>query len=86
MKNYWEKVKLVKAYKNFLSTEDGKLILKDLVRECGMFQNAYRGNRDEMLLREGKRNVLLYILSIINVDLSELIKMVERQSQGEKDE
>ena len=82
--NPWKKVELVKAYKKFFDSEDGKLVLADLVRECGMFRDSFRGDTNDMLINEGKRNVLLYILSNTNVDLNTLLKMVSRQSQGEE--
>ena len=69
--------KRVKAFKDAFSTEAGKIVLQDLVKECGLFRNSFTGDINSALINEGKRNVLLYILSIINVDLPTLLKMVE---------
>jgi hypothetical protein len=84
--NPWKKVKLVKAYKDVFASEKGQIILNDLIRECGLLRNCYRGEANDLLVNEGKRNVLLYILSNINVDLNTLIELIERQSKGESDE
>lgn len=77
--------KRVKAFKDTFATESGKIVLQELVRECGLLRNTYRGNSDELLFNEGKRNVLLYILNNINVDLANLLEAA-RQSQGVNDE
>lgn len=65
------------AYREIFETEKGKLILADLIDHCGLFRNTYVGDVNTMMINEGKRNVLLYILSILNIDLPTLLKMVE---------
>lgn len=80
----WKKIELVRAYKKVFESVEGKLIMADLVRECGVLKNSFRGNHDEFLINEGKRNVALYILSNTNVDLKAILDMVEKQ-QGEID-
>lgn len=86
--NFWKQAKKVESFKKCFSSEEGKVVLSELVKECGMLKNSFRGNTDELLFNEGKRNVLLYILSIINVDLPTLLDTLEkeRQSQGANDE
>jgi hypothetical protein len=75
------KATLVKAYKDIFATEAGKLVLKDLVREGGVLRNSYRGNKEEMLINEGKRNMLLYILANTKTDLKAILELAERQSK-----
>ena len=65
------------AYREVFESEKGKLILADLIEHCGLFRNTFSGDVNTMMLNEGKRNVLLYILSILNIDLLNLLKMVE---------
>lgn len=86
--NFWKQAKRVEAFKKCFGSEEGKIVLAELVKECGMLRNSFRGNTDELLFNEGKRNVLLYILAIINVDLPSLLDNLEkeRQSQGVNDE
>lgn len=86
--NFWKQAKKVEAFKKCFDSEEGKIVLNELVRECGFLRNSYRGNTDELVFNEGKRNVLLFILSIINVDLPTLLDTLEkgRQSQGEDNE
>ncbi len=83
--NLWKKFETVKAYKKVFESPEGKLILQDLVRECGLLNNSYRGDTDDLLFNEGKRNVGLYILANINVDLVKLTELA-RQSQEKNDE
>ena len=82
----FKQAKKVEAFKRCFNTPDGKIVLSDLAKECGILNNSYNGDTDDLLFNEGKRNVLLYILSIVNVDLPKLLEIIEkeRQLQGEK--
>ena len=85
-KLFWKKVELAKAYKKVFDSEEGKLVLNDLIRVGGILRNSYRKDTNDFLINEGKRNVVLYILANNNIDLKALLDMVERQSKGEIDE
>ena len=77
------RLKVIKAYKDLFATENGKIVLADLIKEGFIFRNTFNGNKDSMLFNEGKRNIVLYITSIINTDLKQLLETIEK-SQGEK--
>jgi len=79
--NFLKRAGLTKDYKDVFSTEAGQRVLMDLVREGSFLQNTFKGDVNGMLLKEGKRNMVLYILSIIKTDLSKLLDAYERQSK-----
>ena len=70
--------RLVESYQTVFNTEAGKEVLADLIKVSGIFT----ANPDQSLLQfnEGQRNMVLYILATIQVDLSALIE-AERQSE-----
>ncbi len=67
----------IKAYKELFESENGKVVLSDLQNYCHMFHSTYEKDTNTTMLNEGKRNVLLYILSYTNIDLSQFLKMME---------
>jgi len=76
-----EQLKRVNAYKRFAESEDGKLILEDLSRFCYVKGSTYAGNAHDMVFNEGKRNVHLYMNSIINIDPKTIEEMIKGQSE-----
>lgn len=70
-------IERVTSYKEIFESEKGKVVLADLLQFCWMFRQTFNGDVNEMLINEGKRNVLLYILSQTNIDLPQLLKMME---------
>lgn len=76
-----EQLKRVNAYKRFAETEDGKLILEDLSRFCYAKGSTFTGDANSTFFNEGKRNVYLYMNTVINVDPKTLEEMVKGQSE-----
>lgn len=76
-----DQLKRVNAYKRFAESEDGKLILEDLSRFCYAKGSTYAGNAHDMVFNEGKRNVHLYMNSIINIDPKTIEEMIKGQSE-----
>lgn len=76
-----DQIKRVNAYKQLADTDFGKLILEDLSRFCYAKGSTYSGNAHDMVFNEGKRNVYLYVNSIINIDPKALEEMYKGQSE-----
>lgn len=76
-----DQVKRVEAFKQVFNSENGKLILEDLSRFCYAKGSTYSGNPHDMVFNEGKRNVYLYVNSIINIDPKTLEEMLKGQSE-----
>jgi Mn-dependent DtxR family transcriptional regulator len=71
-------------YQRCFNTEDGKEVLKDLLRTHWMMTSTYnnKANRDEMLVREGERNVVLRILSHVTQDPERVLKQIKEMDRG----
>lgn len=80
-----KQVELIQTYKRvFNDSEDGFKILIDLMRNFNMLRSSYDGKVADNLVvfNEGQRNVVLYILSKVNMDenkLYEIIRRIEEQ-------
>ena len=68
---------LIKTYKRLFATDDGKKVLKDLSSRHYLWSSTYSVNPHEMAIKEGQRNVILFILSRIGEDLDELQNMAK---------
>jgi hypothetical protein len=78
-------VKKLEMYRKVFSGPDGEWVLNDLMSAHSMLNSTFNGNVRDMLLREGERNVVLRILTILKSspeDLRERIRLHE-QEMGE---
>lgn len=65
---------LVEHYNNVFRTPSGEAVLKDLMQQFSIFKStaSLPFNKDEMVFREGERNVPLYIMDKLNLAPDEL--------------
>lgn len=81
---FWKRGKIrdrAVAYKHLFGTEFGDQVLYDLMEYCHMLKPT-SNDKDE-----GKREVILYILYNLNIDIALLDKKIKQKVQEEsKDE
>ena len=71
------------SYKRAFTSKEGKLVLLDLMKEHYMLTTVFQG-REEALgiaFRDGQRNVILRILTIMGLDTAEIYMLLK---EGEK--
>lgn len=73
----------MQAYRSFFETPQGILILNDMMKKYGVLHTTFRGDVNEMLVREGERNVVLRILSILKIDINKLRERIEENAREE---
>lgn len=75
----FSKKRLFDAYRNFfLGSDDGKLVLHDLIRESGLLTGGKIPSDPHYLaFREGKRAMALRILQILQYDEKRIAEMVQ---------
>ena len=62
---------LVKAYQRVFNTEDGKVVLTDLMKFSKLIEPAFvQGDEQSSIYFEGMRRVGIRILNFINIDLA----------------
>lgn len=72
---------MMSAYQNIFKSPDGELVLKDLMSTHGILSNTYKGNVNDMLVKEGERNVVLRILSILKIDINAIYERIDRETK-----
>lgn len=70
------KKQILQAYREAFAGDAGKLVLDDLANQFCFLDPTYRGDRDEALFLEGSRNVVLYILGMVQDAENNIIKEV----------
>lgn len=68
----------ISAYKRVFSGLDGELVLKDLMATHSVMTSTFVSKDvNEMLIKEGERNVVLRILKLLNIDEAQLKERIE---------
>lgn len=79
-----ERLYLKKAYRQVFSTEDGKIVLRHLMRTCFITSPTFiAGDPQSTAMNEGSRRVVLSILKFLKMDEKELLKQIEQETQNE---
>lgn len=80
-----KQVSRVKSYKITFGSKHGLEVLHDLIKSHHVLNSVYvKGDPYETHLREGERNVVLRIMSLLQIDpikLEELIEKRERDNE-----
>ena len=75
-----KRVATIKAYLHVFNTDEGKLVLQDLMNSCYMNKSTFDENPYEMARMEGERNVALRILSVLGTDENKLVETFKDNS------
>jgi len=76
---------LQRAYKSFFSTDDGQLVIYDLMKK-GHFLSPTVGSSPEISNRnEGQRELVLYILEMTERDIVKTHKLMEQMAESQED-
>ena len=74
------------AYQRVFDSEDGKLVLKDLMKSCNMMQSTYDKDPYETHFNEGARSVVVRILKTTNTSIEKLNEMLAKLEMEEQNE
>jgi len=76
------------AYQRCFDSEDGRLVLNDLMKSCHMMGTTLGNTPQETAFNEGARSVVVRILKTFHTDISQLEKLIENmeKQEGEQDE
>lgn len=73
--------KRISDYKDTFGTAEGQRVLLDLMGTHGMLSPGFHKDPIEMARMAGERNVVIRILSLINVDMKQMKDMVEEANE-----
>lgn len=72
----------LKDYRKLFSSDVGKRVLNDLIAQHYVMSSTYvRGDALDMAFREGQRNVILRIMSVMNYDAEKVDKMIKESNE-----
>lgn len=76
-----QRVNRIKDYKTAFSTPSGKRVLLDMMKRHGILSQIYTGDVNEALILEGRRQVVLEIMTILKIDEAQLIERVDNEEE-----
>ena len=81
---YIKQLKRVTAYQEVFNSAKGKEVLFDLMRSHHMMGSSFDKDHAEHARREGERNVVLRILSLLQVDAMDLANKYKQLQESEE--
>ena len=82
-----EHLDTIRAYKDTFSTISGGKVLDDMKDACYYNQTTFNpDNREQTLVREGMRCVVLMIEEILNLSENDIVNEITPELKGETDE
>ena len=69
------------SYQNTFASEDGRKVLADLIKVNGVFSNSYDKDPCEHAYNAGKREAILRILTILQVDFDKAEKLLQEAKE-----
>ena len=77
---------LLRDYKSTFSTDHGLRVLYDLMKNSFFMNSTYSNNVNDVMYREGMRNVVLMILQNIELDISEVRERIKQIKENEEED
>ena len=80
-KMFRKKFDLAVHYRNTFSTESGRIVLADLVKNSGIMSSSFDEDSRRHAFNEGNREPVRRILQLLNVDFQEAEKLLEEENK-----
>lgn len=74
-----KQISLLQAYQDVFSSREGHIILQDLMKNHHVKGSSFNPDPYVTAFNEGERNVVLRILTKLNIDMKELQKRMEEK-------
>lgn len=78
-----KQVDVVVDYKSVFQSVMGQRVLYDLMKNNYMLSPTFTSDVNEMALREGARNAVLRIMSILKMDVDQMNKLIQKGLERE---
>lgn len=73
-----KQVDRVVAYRAVFGTEEGKIVLYDLIKQHNVLNSTFSKDPHEHAFKEGERNTVLRILTLLKIDPVQLDALIEK--------
>lgn len=74
----------IAAYQKLFNSDEGKIVLLDLIKSCNVLNTTYSTDSHETAYREGERSVVLRILKTINTDPARVMELMKLGNQEDE--
>lgn len=71
------------AYKRVFESEEGRLVLKDLMKCCNFLNSSVGKDSNETFFNEGSRSIILRILKTTAMSLEDIEQYVKQIEKGD---
>lgn len=78
--------KRLQAYRRLFSTDDGKLVLEDLMKSCYVKGSVVGKDPYETYYNEGARSVVLRIMQTVGITEAQIKQIAEEMDRREEEE
>lgn len=79
-----KKLDLIRAYKSFFGQEDAQTVLYDLMQKSYFLSPVSRESNLAAAREEGMRELMLYILEMMDKKPEDTMKFINQQSESEE--
>lgn len=79
-----KQVSQIETYRKVFLSADGEKVLYDLMKNHSMLGSTFDGDVNKMLVREGERNVILRILSILKLDVQKFRERIDQYASEDE--
>ncbi len=79
-----KQARLIDAYKTVFNSPSGELVLTDLMKNHSVINSTFPRSSDpnEMIFREGERNVILRIFKTLKLDVNKIKERIESNEEA----
>lgn len=81
-----KKLSNLKDYQRTFNSEHGQRVLYDMMNEHYFMRSSFDPNPYEMAFREGQKNVILRVMTILKLDLVKIKEKIEGAEQHAKNQ
>ena len=75
------KFDILDSYQKIFSTEDGQMVLYDMMKTNGMFTTTFNENPVTMAYLEGRRSFISDLITLLGKDSKQLHKLMKEQEE-----
>ena len=75
----------INAYRRLFSTDDGQVVLKDLMQSCYLSRSIIGPSVHDTYFNEGVRSVVLRILGTVNMDEKQIERIIIEMNRESDD-
>lgn len=72
--------KLIQHYKDLFSSPVGIIVLNDLMTRFSLYRTTFSKETNEIIFREGERNVIFFIMHMLDIDPEKYLRMYRERN------